>query len=90
MTIAGRQVRASNSVGATAAAGPVPDLDRLLHEADVALYAAKAAGKCVVCRYENVAVGQWLVPHPLGQAAVARYSTGVRSSLSGSRRTGER
>jgi diguanylate cyclase (GGDEF)-like protein len=58
MMIAGRPVRAHGSVGVTVAAGPVPDLDRLLHEADVALYAAKAAGKGVVRHYENVTVGQ--------------------------------
>jgi diguanylate cyclase (GGDEF)-like protein len=56
MIIAGRQVRARGSVGVTVAAGPGHDLDRLLHEADVALYAAKAAGKGVVCRYQPAAV----------------------------------
>jgi diguanylate cyclase (GGDEF)-like protein len=57
ITITGRQLRAYGSVGVTVAAGPGHDLDRLLHEADLALYAAKAAGKGVVRRYETAAAG---------------------------------
>jgi diguanylate cyclase (GGDEF)-like protein len=56
INIDGRQVRAYGSVGVTVAAGPGHDLDRLLHEADVALYAAKAAGKGVVRRYQPAAI----------------------------------
>ncbi|MEV4708745.1 GGDEF domain-containing protein [Actinoplanes sp. NPDC049316] len=55
ISIAGRRVRARGSVGVTYAAGPGHDLGRLLYEADVALYAAKAAGKGVVRRYQPAA-----------------------------------
>jgi diguanylate cyclase (GGDEF)-like protein len=51
ISVAGGQVWAGGSVGVTVAVGPGHDLDRLLHEADLALYAAKAAGKGVVRRY---------------------------------------
>ncbi|WP_250032451.1 diguanylate cyclase domain-containing protein [Paractinoplanes maris] len=52
ISIAGRQVRAYGSVGVTVADGPGHDLDCLLHEADLALYAAKAAGKGLVRRHQ--------------------------------------
>ncbi|GAB1694268.1 diguanylate cyclase domain-containing protein [Krasilnikovia sp. M28-CT-15] len=45
------QVRVGASVGITTAQGPGHGIDRLLREADHALYAAKAAGKSVVRRY---------------------------------------
>ncbi|MET0419947.1 MAG: GGDEF domain-containing protein [Actinoplanes sp.] len=57
ISVAGGQVRARGSVGVTVAAGPGHDLGRLLHEADLALYAAKAAGKGVVRRYQPAAAG---------------------------------
>ncbi|WP_436531904.1 diguanylate cyclase domain-containing protein [Actinoplanes sp. HUAS TT8] len=48
MTIAGTTLFARGSVGVALAEGPGHDIDRVLHESDVALYAAKAAGKGVV------------------------------------------
>ena len=57
ISIAGRQVQACGSVGVTVAAGPGHDLDYLLHEADLALYAAKAAGKGLVRQYQPPAAG---------------------------------
>jgi diguanylate cyclase (GGDEF)-like protein len=47
MTIAGATLFARGSVGISLADGPGHDIERLLHEADGALYAAKAAGKGV-------------------------------------------
>ncbi|WP_250004756.1 GGDEF domain-containing protein [Actinoplanes sp. M2I2] len=58
ISIAGRHIRACASVGVTAAAGPGHDLDCLLHEADLALYAAKAAGKGQVRRHQPIAAGE--------------------------------
>ncbi|GAB1641952.1 diguanylate cyclase domain-containing protein [Krasilnikovia sp. MM14-A1259] len=49
--IAGAQVQVGVSIGITTARGPGHDVDRLLREADHALYAAKAAGKGVARRY---------------------------------------
>ena len=43
--VAGVQVRVGTSVGSALATTPRPDLDRLLAEADRALYAAKLAGR---------------------------------------------
>ncbi|GAB1690276.1 diguanylate cyclase domain-containing protein [Krasilnikovia sp. M28-CT-15] len=57
---AGTQVQVGASIGITTACGPGHDIDRLLREADHALYAAKAAGKGVARRYTAAAV----TPHP--------------------------
>ncbi|RZU50080.1 diguanylate cyclase (GGDEF)-like protein [Krasilnikovia cinnamomea] len=51
------QVRVGASVGMTTARGAGHSIDRLLREADHALYAAKAAGKSVVRRFAAA-------PHP--------------------------
>ncbi|WP_412744779.1 diguanylate cyclase domain-containing protein [Krasilnikovia sp. MM14-A1004] len=45
------QVRVGASVGMTTARGAGHSIDRMLREADLALYAAKAAGKSVVRRF---------------------------------------
>ncbi|BCY10001.1 diguanylate cyclase [Actinoplanes sp. L3-i22] len=47
MTIGGVTLFPRGSVGISLADGPGHDIERLLHEADLALYAAKAAGKGV-------------------------------------------
>lgn len=52
MTVAGVTMLVRGSVGVNVAAGPGHDVDQVLHEADLALYAAKAAGKGTVRRYE--------------------------------------
>lgn len=53
----GHTVQVSVSIGlACFAAGPVPGVDEVLRQADMAMYQAKGAGKHTVCVYQPVAM----------------------------------
>ncbi|MFI5492778.1 diguanylate cyclase domain-containing protein [Actinoplanes sp. NPDC051859] len=51
LPVAGTVLQVRGSVGLSVVFGPGHDLETLLHQADTALYAAKAAGKGVVRRH---------------------------------------
>jgi diguanylate cyclase (GGDEF)-like protein/PAS domain S-box-containing protein len=53
VTLAGTQVQAHASIGIRVAAGPDRDVDQLLRDADLAMYAAKTSGKATWRGFES-------------------------------------